>query len=196
MSRKPKEVIIVGGPNGAGKSTFALEYLAAHPCPYYSADAIAAQLSPSDPALAKVSAGREFLKQVHDALASETHFVVESTLSGRTFSRWISVARRSNFIISVFFLYLDSFETCISRVDERAKKGGHTVPADEIRRRFGRSLSNFWHIYRPLADHWSIIYNSGVVFQIVAAGTAHDLSVTDIGRFDQFQELAQDSTDG
>ena len=38
--------------------------------------------------------------------------------------------------------------------------GGHDVPADKVRRRFGRSLNNFNSLYLPLADRWAVFDNS------------------------------------
>jgi predicted ABC-type ATPase len=90
-----KELIVVGGPNGAGKTTFALEYAALRGCAYWSADAIAANLSPGDPASARMAAGREFLRCVRAALASNEAFVVESTLSGRSFQQAFLLAMQN-----------------------------------------------------------------------------------------------------
>lgn len=47
--------------------------------------------------------------------------------------------------------------------------GGHDVLADVVRRRFDRSLNNFFSLYTPLADRW-------VVFDNSAAGAAHLLA--------------------
>jgi predicted ABC-type ATPase len=49
----PRHLVIVGGPNGAGKTTFAQVY----PYRYLSADALAAELSPEQPSLARIEAG-------------------------------------------------------------------------------------------------------------------------------------------
>ena len=46
----PRRLVIVGGPNGAGKTTFAMDYLQVYPYKYLSADALAAELSPGNPA--------------------------------------------------------------------------------------------------------------------------------------------------
>ena len=56
---------IIAGPNGAGKTTFAREYLpneAATPM-FVNADLIAAGLSPFDPDVAAIQAGRLMLEQ-------------------------------------------------------------------------------------------------------------------------------------
>ena len=60
----PKEALIVAGPNGAGKTTFAEEYVAEHPRPFLSADAIAERLNPARPAQARLQAGRAFFAEL------------------------------------------------------------------------------------------------------------------------------------
>ena len=59
------QIFIIAGPNGAGKTTFAREYLpneAATPM-FVNADLIAAGLTPFDPDVAAIQAGRLMLEQ-------------------------------------------------------------------------------------------------------------------------------------
>jgi predicted ABC-type ATPase len=78
-------------------------------------------------------------------------------------------------------------------VHERVQKGGHSVPEVDIRRRFMRSLLNFWNLYRPVADRWGLIYNAGSEPQDVAVGTSTDLSIRDAELYAEFQRLMQDA---
>ena len=61
-----KRIIIIAGPNGAGKTTFAREFLPNEAgCPIFvNADLIAAGLSPFQPELAAIKAGRVMLEQI------------------------------------------------------------------------------------------------------------------------------------
>jgi predicted ABC-type ATPase len=44
---------------------------------------------------------------------------------------------------------------------ERARfRGGHSVPCTTVRRRYERGLSNFFSIYRSIADSWLMLDNS------------------------------------
>ena len=54
------------------------------------------------------------------------------------------------------YLWLPNPAIAIARVRERVKKGGHNVPAADVRRRFGRSLQHFVRNYAPLADRWAV----------------------------------------
>jgi predicted ABC-type ATPase len=186
-----KELIVVSGPNGAGKTTFAEEYSACHGCDYVGADAIAAELSPDDPARAQIAASREFLQRIDGIVATSHRLVVESTLSGRTFQHVLRNAKSDGFEITIVYLFLGSANTCVDRVHQRVLKGGHDVHEKDIRRRFTRSIRNFWNLYRPLSDHWLLIYNSGNQPQDVAVGTSNEISVRDVEMYAQFQLLIE-----
>ena len=80
-------------------------------------------------------------------------------------------ARSAGFGISIAYVFLQSADECVKRVAERVQKGGHSVPESDIRRRFPRSLRNFWHFYRPLADNWTLMYNPGEEIVDVPTGS-------------------------
>lgn len=40
-------------------------------------------------------------------------------------------------------------------------KGGHDVPERVVRRRFHRSIGNFFQEYQPLVDSWYLFDNTG-----------------------------------
>lgn len=187
------QLLIVGGPNGSGKTTVALEYCEEFKLPYLGADAIAASLNPQNPAAADFAAARQFIKTFKQHVAQETSFVCESTLSGLTMRDFITSARTAGFTVNMAFLFVESAEVCVARVAERVRKGGHDVPESDIRRRFGRSLSNFWRIYRQLADNWVLLYNGMTASQDVSAGSHEDLTVRDPRLFSTFVELVGDS---
>lgn len=191
-----KELIIVAGPNGAGKSTFIDGFLADRPCPYLSADLIATELPIDEPVSLQFAAGEEFLKRAQAQLAAEKDFIVETTLSGRTWKNYLRHARTRGFEITIFFIYLDSADTCVARVRERVRRGGHDVPDDDIRRRFSRSLVNFWKIYRQMADHWAIVYNVGSTYVDVVFGEREEFTVSDEELFRRLIELVEAQIDG
>jgi predicted ABC-type ATPase len=179
----PKKLVIVGGPNGAGKTTFARAYLEVYPYKYLSADALAAELSPEQPSLARIEAGREFSRKVRESLSAGEDLIIESTLSGRSMRQILQCAHTEQYAINILFVFLDTAQACVDRVQERVKKGGHDVPEPDIRRRFSRSKTNFWEIYRHEADEWHLFYNSSEDFVQVAFADASGSEITDDALF-------------
>jgi predicted ABC-type ATPase len=185
-----KELLVVGGPNGSGKSTFVAEYLQRHPRPYLCADLIATELTHLDEFARQIEAGREFLRRIEQQLATGESFIIESTLSGRTLRNFLSRAQDAGYSISFSFVYLDSPDSCIDRVHQRVRRGGHNVPVDDIRRRFTRSCANFWHIYRQIAGIWVVYYNASSEFVEVAFGCPDGFVVGDEALFRRYLEFA------
>jgi len=70
--------------------------------------------------------------------------------------------------VHFFFLWVKSVDVALSRVRERVLKGGHDVPEAVVRRRFGRSICNFFSEYRRLADSWYLLDNSAGTPEVVA----------------------------
>ena len=156
-------IYLIAGCNGAGKTTFAGEFLPKEvKClRFFNADEIARGLSPLDPGAGAVQAGRLLLQQIEQSLRRRETFALESTLSGLAYVRLLRQAKRRDYSVILFYLWLPDSSMAIRRVRERVRKGGHDVPADDIRRRFRRSLANLNRYYLPLADAWAIFDNSG-----------------------------------
>ncbi|HEX4334857.1 MAG TPA: hypothetical protein VH062_03025 [Polyangiaceae bacterium] len=78
---KIREILILAGPNGAGKTTFAREFLLheAH-CPtFINADLIAAGLSPFNPELVAIRAGRLMVQMMREHVERGESFAFETT---------------------------------------------------------------------------------------------------------------------
>jgi predicted ABC-type ATPase len=80
-------------------------------------------------------------------------------------------------------------------VRERVRRGGHDVPEPDIRRRFRRCFTNFWRIYREIADYWYVYYNYGGEFKRIASGEHDAILVRDDSAFRQFLALAGETSD-
>jgi predicted ABC-type ATPase len=89
------------------------------------------------------------------------------------------------------FLFIDSAALSLARVRQRVRKGGHNVPEADVLRRFARTFSNFWNIYRELADLWLLTYNDAEGPQDVALGTRLGSVVLDQSLFRQFLRVAK-----
>lgn len=158
-----KKVIIIAGPNGAGKSTFAREFLPNDAeCPVFiNADLIAAGLSPFQPEMAAIKAGKLMLEAMAEYVGRGSSFAFETTLAGRGYIRMIREWRQQGYNVKIFFLALADPEEAIARIAARVAQGGHYVPDDIVRRRFNSGLHNFETIYRFEVNSWRWYDNSG-----------------------------------
>ena len=166
--RRPR-CIVIAGPNGAGKTTFARRYLpeGAEVVHFVNADLIAAGLSPLDPRLAAVRAGRLVLQEIDRRVADRADFAFETTLSGLSYARRIRAWKRAGYRVEMVYLKLKSSRLAQRRIAARVREGGHDVPQSDVIRRFGRGWANFERVYRPLADAWAVYDNSGQEAQLL-----------------------------
>ena len=154
-----KVAYIFAGPNGAGKTTFATHYLPriANGVSFINADLIAAGLEPFAPERAQIAAGRLMLGRIEEKLAHGESFAMESTLSGMGYLHRIPHWRSKGYAVALFYLRLDDVQIAIDRVRSRVAHGGHHIPEPVVRRRFGRSASNFERHYKRLSDQWLLM---------------------------------------
>ncbi|MBS2004366.1 MAG: zeta toxin family protein [Candidatus Obscuribacterales bacterium] len=173
MVQHRKILIIIAGPNGAGKTTFAKEFLPNEAsCPIFvNADLIAAGLSPFQPDLVAVKAGRLMLQEITEHARIGHNFAFETTLSGRSYVRLIRQWRSDGYMVVLFFLALASAEEALARVAERVAQGGHYVPDEIVRRRFDAGLRNFETLYRHEVNFWRRYNNSGDVLELIDEGS-------------------------
>jgi predicted ABC-type ATPase len=165
-------VIVISGANGAGKSTLAPFLLrdTFGIVEYVNADTIAQGLSAFAPENAALEAGRIMLERLHALGVSQKDFAFETTLASRSYARWLKDLQVSGYSFHLVYLWLQNVELAIERVRERVRLGGHNIPIETIKRRYGRGLQNFFTLYRPLADSWQVYDVSSLEPQIIAFG--------------------------
>jgi predicted ABC-type ATPase len=157
-------VYIVAGPNGVGKTTFARDFLPRYAeCQnFVNADLIAQGVAPFAPEAAIIRAGRIMLKEMEDFARNRIDFGFETTLSGRSYLKFVTNLKRRGYTVTIFFLWASAVDVTRSRVKDRVLKGGHDVPEADQERRFSRSIRNFMAHYRHLADVWILFDNSSL----------------------------------
>ena len=180
-------VYIIAGPNGAGKTTFAREFLPnyANCRVFINADLIAQGLSPFDPERAAFRAGRLMLREIEAQAERGEDFGFETTLSGKGHLHLVRGLKGRGFGMHIFYLWVPSAELTLARIKERVLRGGHDVPESVVRRRFEKSIRNFFGPYRVLADRWILFDNSGVVPRDVASSWRGKLRVLDERLYNQ-----------
>ena len=160
---------IIAGPNGAGKTTFALEYLpqVAGCRNFINADLIAAGLSPLAPERELVTASRLLLKELDARIQEQEDFAFETTLAGRGYLRLIKRLQMEGWQVELVYLALPSVEMSSLRVAERVAHGGHDIAAEDIARRFPRSLRNLLRDYSIQVDRTRCFMNSSNIPELI-----------------------------
>lgn len=125
-----------------------------------NADVIAQGLSGLEPEGAAFEAGRIMLERLDDLTQRRQSFPFETTLAGRAYARRVSALLRNGYRFHVVFLWLDSADLAVARVEDRVRAGGHAIPEEVIRRRYRAGLRNFLGLYRPLTTRWQVYDNS------------------------------------
>lgn len=165
-------VIVIAGPNGAGKSTLAPDLLKAHfsNAPFINADSIAEELNDGKATNVDLKAGRVMLGRMRTLAGSGEDFAFETTLSARSYLRFLRDLQALGYTVQVAYLWLPDVQLSIQRVAERVRVGGHNIPTGTIRRRFKRSLDNFLELYLAVADAWRFYDASGDKPILIASG--------------------------
>ena len=161
---------LIAGPNGAGKTTFASRFLPEESgeLEFVNVDLIARGLSPFAPDAAAGAAARIALTRVGRLIKERKTFAWETTLNGRTTKSWVLKARAAGYFIKLVFIWIQSLQESIDRIRRRVREGGHDVPAPDVRRRFLKTLRNFFNDFCPLADAWKLFDNSNESLRLVA----------------------------
>ncbi len=196
MKRKTPSpsVYIIAGPNGAGKTTFAKKFLPNYAKCYefVNADLIAGGLSPFASDAVSIQAGRLMLDRIHKLAQQQKDFAFETTLSGRSYLPFLRDLKNKGYQIHLFYLWIHNVDLALERIADRVRRGGHNVPDDVVRRRFHKSLRNFFNLYQPVSDLWMIFDNLTDAPQLIAAKTSGKLTVKNQGMFAALSKSAEE----
>ena len=187
-----KNVYIIAGPNGSGKTTFAKTFLPEYAeCDkFINADLIAQGLSPFSPSQVSIKSGRLVLEQIKEYLESGVDFGFETTMSGVTYLKYFRILEKKGYKINIFFLWIPSSQLAVVRIKDRVAQGGHNVPIEDVKRRFGRSINKFFKEYRLLADKWILFNNAGTTPKIIARKQNAHIEVVNQNLFEKINKKA------
>ena len=174
-----KQIHIIAGPNGSGKTSHARvtllpNFLSSNE--FINADEIAKILSPENPEKPAIEAGRLMLKRMEFLVNEERGFAFETTLSAKTYLKFIRESQARGYKINLIFLKLENSELAHERVLTRVSKGGHNIELPIIRRRFQRGLDNLSN-YLELVDTATIYESSGLELVEIAKKSDNKLTV-------------------
>jgi predicted ABC-type ATPase len=154
------EIIIVAGPNGAGKTSFARQYVnsGTQRFAFVNADEISRELSEAGTPDARrdLEAARIMLKRLDELTATNSDFIVETTLAALTYLNRIKDWRQRGYRVTLIYLRLASADQAVVRVRRRVAAGGHDIPEKTIRRRFTMGLEYLEKHYKTAVDEWYI----------------------------------------
>ena len=125
-------------------------------------------LSPFSPQQAAIKAGKLVLQQIDELSAKGVDFAFETTLSGKIYLKRFQFLKKKEYKLHLFFLWIPSAKLAIARIKDRVAEGGHNVQDEDVKRRFERSLINFFKLYHPLLDSWLLFDNSEKETKLIA----------------------------
>ena len=176
MSRP--QMFLVAGVNGSGKSSFTRNIIRKHPAlKIIDPDAIAKDMTGSFATIDSeaLGAGKSALMMVQQCINGNQSFIVESTISGRVYLRYLEMAKKAGFKTILVYVALKSAEMSAQRVASRVSRGGHNIPMNDINRRYPKSFQNLkahlrlcdlGYIYDN-SNHYSLIasYRNGNLYR-------------------------------
>ena len=189
-----KTLYIIAGCNGAGKTTASFTVLPEllQVKEFVNADEIARGLSPFQPELVAIEAGKIMLRRIEELIRQRQDFAFETMLSTRSFVQLCSRVRQIDYTIHLIFFWLDSPELAIKRVKQRVSEGGHDVPAETVFRRYRSGIKNFLNLYRDAVDYWLLFDNSDIDQELIAEKYSGEKPIVyNVKKWQNFQKYGQ-----
>lgn len=145
-STRHAEITVLAGVNGAGKSSIGGAFLRTSGAEYFNPDEVARSLMVATPGLSQMQANADAWqvgkRLLEAAIAGRTAFTFETTLGGKTITQLLIDAVAGGAAVQVWYAGLESVELHLKRVAARVAKGGHAIPAEDIRKRWHASHAN------------------------------------------------------
>jgi predicted ABC-type ATPase len=158
---------------------------------FVNADLIARGLSPYDPEAVAMEAGKIALRRIRELIEHRIGFTRETTMSGKTAVNWLRQAREAGFVLKAYFLWVRDPEITITRIRQRVTEGGHDIAEEVSRRRFYKTIQNFFTVYRPLMNTWKLFEHDLTGPRLLAVGKDGRQVLRDPIRFEKAMRAAE-----
>jgi predicted ABC-type ATPase len=184
------QLYIIAGPNGAGKTTFAKIFLPKYAkCSnFVNADHDCKRFVAFFPKFSRYKGGKITPGWNTCPCWEKSDFAFETTLSDKTHLSFLEAQKNKGYSIYIFFLWLLSVEPAVNRIKDRVEDGEHYVKSSDVKRRFPRSIRNFFNLYMPLADSWYLFENSAYLPHLIAKNKSGQTIVNDAELFKKISE--------
>jgi predicted ABC-type ATPase len=157
---------LIAGPNGSGKTTLGHEFLQeTKDVVWMNADEVAKNIGDD----IGIESGKIILDGIDKNISERKSFIWESVMSSDHYIRVFEKAKTAKYEIILLYVFLDFPEANIARIKKRVVLGGHFVPDETVRRRFYKSIKNFWTA-SAIADSWKLFYNGDDSYELIAEG--------------------------
>lgn len=125
---------IIGGVNGAGKSSLSgvLKSERRNLGVIIDVDKLTAAAG-----VGALEGGRIAIDKIEECLTRGVTFTQETTLSGQKTENTARRAKEAGYYIRLYYVGLNTLEEHIARIENRVKKGGHSIPVSDVQRRYG-----------------------------------------------------------
>lgn len=162
---------VIAGPNGAGKTTFYLRVLEpVTRLEFVDADAIASERWPGTEVEHAYEAAELATAERSRRINEGRSFATETVFSYESKIVLLREARAAGYRVTLHLVLVPEDLAVARVVDDRVTHGGHHVPADKVRSRFGRL---WWHVRSAIeiVDESFVYDNSKAAtpFRLVAA---------------------------
>ncbi len=154
-----KQLWVLAGGNGAGKTTFYTHYLANHGIKFVNADLVAKTIDPDHPEDLSYEAATLATDMREDLIAKGVSFCFETVFSHESKIDFIATAKAQGYTVILVYIHLFDPSLNEARVYQRTLEGGHDVPAEKIRSRIPKTMTNVKTALALVDEAW-ILDNS------------------------------------
>lgn len=128
-----KKYTIIGGVNGVGKSSLTGVLKGEHSDLgiVVDTDMLTVKMGGD-----KIKGGKEAVRIISDCLDKGVNFTQETTLSGKKTLRTVIQAREKDYYVRLYYVGINSAAESLLRIKNRVSKGGHDIPAEDVKRRY------------------------------------------------------------